>query len=171
LDGFKTINDSLGHGVGDEVLVAVARCLETCMRPSDTVARLGGDEFAVLLEAADLELATGVADRILQVLTEPLNVAGRQLFVNASIGITLGGEGRDADVLLRDADVAMYSAKAQGKARYDAAAPGFILARPMDPDGIEALLSGAVDPATLTTTRVTTPTLTDDGLGAQAAAK
>ena len=123
LDGFKTINDSLGHGAGDEVLVAVARCLETCIRPSDTVARLGGDEFAVLLEEGDLGLATGVADRVLQVLAEPLAVAGRQLFVNASIGITLGGEGRDADVLLRDADVAMYAAKAHGKGRFEVFEP------------------------------------------------
>ena len=123
LDGFKTINDSLGHGAGDEVLIAVARCLETCIRPSDTVARLGGDEFAILIEEGDLELATGVADRILQVLAEPLAVAGRQLFVNASIGITLGGEGRDADVLVRDADVAMYAAKAHGKGRYEVFEP------------------------------------------------
>jgi diguanylate cyclase (GGDEF)-like protein/PAS domain S-box-containing protein len=123
LDGFKTINDSLGHAAGDEVLIAVARCLEICIRPSDTVARLGGDEFAILIEEGDLELATGVADRILQVLTEPLAVAGRQLYVNASIGITLGGEGRDADVLVRDADVAMYAAKAHGKGRYEVFEP------------------------------------------------
>jgi diguanylate cyclase (GGDEF)-like protein len=123
LDGFKTINDSLGHGAGDEVLVAVARCLETCVRPSDTVARLGGDEFAILIEEGVLELATGVADRILRVLAEPLVVAGRQLYVNASIGVTLGGEGRDADVLVRDADVAMYAAKARGKGRYEVFQP------------------------------------------------
>jgi diguanylate cyclase (GGDEF)-like protein/PAS domain S-box-containing protein len=123
LDGFKTINDSLGHGAGDEVLVAVARCLETCVRPSDTVARLGGDEFAILIEEGAVELATGVADRILQVLAEPLVVAGRQLYVNASIGVTLGGEGRDADVLVRDADVAMYAAKARGKGRYEVFQP------------------------------------------------
>lgn len=123
LDSFKTINDSLGHSAGDELLVAVARCLETCVRPGDTVARLGGDEFAILIDEGSLPRAIGIADRILQVLTQPLLVAERQLFVNASIGITLGGDDKDADVLLRDADVAMYVAKGHGKGRYEVFEP------------------------------------------------
>jgi diguanylate cyclase (GGDEF)-like protein len=123
LDSFKTINDSLGHSAGDELLVAVARCLETCVRPGDTVARLGGDEFAILIDEGSLPRAIGVADRILQVLTQPLLVSERQLFVNASIGITLGGDDKDADVLLRDADVAMYVAKGHGKGRYEVFEP------------------------------------------------
>ena len=123
LDSFKTINDSLGHSAGDELLVAVARCLETCVRPGDTVARLGGDEFAILIDEGSLPRAISIAERILQVLTQPLLVTGRQLFVNASIGITLGGDGKDADVLLRDADVAMYVAKGHGKGRYEVFEP------------------------------------------------
>jgi len=123
LDGFKTINDSLGHGAGDELLVAVARCLETCIRPGDTVARLGGDEFAIVLEEGSRELANGVAERILHVLDQPKMVAGRSLVVGASMGIALGGDGRPAEELLRDADVAMYVAKSRGKGRYESFEP------------------------------------------------
>jgi len=120
LDDFKTVNDSLGHAAGDELLRAVAERLRACIRPGDTAARLGGDEFGILLEEADAEGATLVAERILQGLAKPFSVEARQLAVTASIGIastdTAAGT---ADELLRNADAAMYSAKARGKGRHE----------------------------------------------------
>ncbi|HEV7864506.1 MAG TPA: EAL domain-containing protein [Acidimicrobiia bacterium] len=120
LDNFKTVNDSLGHTAGDEVLVAVAERLGRCVRDSDTVARLGGDEFAVLLE--DLAMVgdvTILAERIIAVLERPFNLAGREVFIGASIGIALDGPGIDGGQLLRNADIAMYTAKRRGKGRYE----------------------------------------------------
>ncbi|MBV9868758.1 MAG: EAL domain-containing protein [Abitibacteriaceae bacterium] len=127
LDNFKVVNDSMGHTVGDQLLIAVARRLEPCLRPGDTVARLGGDEFTILLEdSGDLTAATHVAERIQNTLAAPFTLNDRPLFISASIGIA-GGELHltDQDVptdyleaLLRDADTAMYRAKAQGRASY-----------------------------------------------------
>jgi diguanylate cyclase (GGDEF)-like protein/PAS domain S-box-containing protein len=120
LDGFKTINDSLGHDAGDELLVAVAARLLVCSRTSDTVARLGGDEFAILLEdTQDEERAATVADRLMQELTAPFEVRGRQVFVRASVGIAISDGLDNTDTLIRNADTAMYAAKAAGKARYE----------------------------------------------------
>jgi diguanylate cyclase (GGDEF)-like protein/PAS domain S-box-containing protein len=120
LDRFKNINDSLGHGVGDELLVAVARRLESCLRPGDTVARLGGDEFTILLdEVADVENALQVAQRLHQEMAQPFHIQEHEVFVTMSLGITLGA-GRDYNLpeeVLRDADTAMYGAKGSGKAR------------------------------------------------------
>jgi diguanylate cyclase (GGDEF)-like protein/PAS domain S-box-containing protein len=119
LDGFKVVNDSLGHFLGDELLVGVARRLEQCIRPGDTVARLGGDEFTVLLEEiAALEEAEVVAERICTSMQPSFNLGGQEVSTSASIGIALssGGYGRPED-LIRDADTAMYSAKAEGRAR------------------------------------------------------
>lgn len=126
LDRFKVINDSLGHGVGDRVLVHVARLLETCLRPGDTVARLGGDEFAMVLDdLRDPAEATRVASRIQRELQRPIAVEGREVFITASIGIALAGGGvypaaasARPEELLRDADTAMYRAKALGKSRH-----------------------------------------------------
>lgn len=121
LDRFKDVNDSLGHSIGDELLVATARLLESTLRPIDTVARLGGDEFVILLEDInDLEDASRVADRIQKKLMTTSLLAGHTLFVTASIGIvhSLTGYERPEDVL-RDADIAMYRAKANGRARYE----------------------------------------------------
>ncbi len=120
LDGFKTVNDGLGHDVGDEVLREVARRLESAIRTGDTVARLGGDEFAILIEesARPLGEAEGVAERILSTLTEPVCVNGQQIKLSASLGIALGDDDSTAASLLRNADVAMYRAKAAGKGRW-----------------------------------------------------
>ena len=120
LDRFKNVNDSLGHSVGDELLVAVARRLESCLRPGDTVARLGGDEFTILLdEVADVEHAVQVAQRMHREMSRPFRVQGHEVFVTMSLGITVGAGGdydRPEDVL-RDADTAMYGAKTSGKSR------------------------------------------------------
>ncbi|HET7489050.1 MAG TPA: EAL domain-containing protein [Acidimicrobiales bacterium] len=118
LDGFKTVNDSLGHAAGDEVLAEVGRRLLRWLRPDDTAARLGGDEFAVLLENTS-QLDTGVlASRILDVLVTPIVVQGKEVVLSGSIGIALSEPGQDADALLRNADAAMYTAKAAGKGQF-----------------------------------------------------
>ncbi|MFI5213571.1 MAG: putative bifunctional diguanylate cyclase/phosphodiesterase, partial [Gemmatimonadales bacterium] len=121
IDRFKVVNDSLGHLIGDELLTAVARRLEQCVRPGDTVARLGGDEFTVLLD--DIESpsdATRIADRIQHELNLPFALSGQEVFTSASIGIALSnGRYERPDDMLRDADIAMYRAKALGKARYE----------------------------------------------------
>jgi diguanylate cyclase (GGDEF)-like protein/PAS domain S-box-containing protein len=119
-DRFKTINDSLGHLAGDELLVRIARRLEGCLRPGDTVSRLGGDEFAILLEdVRDEAYATLVAERVQSEMALPFTLMGQEIFSSASIGIAIAHQGyENADDLLRDADMAMYRAKAQGKARF-----------------------------------------------------
>jgi diguanylate cyclase (GGDEF)-like protein/PAS domain S-box-containing protein len=120
LDDFKVINDSLGHEVGDEVLLAVAERLENAMLTEEMVARFGGDEFTVLLEVvSSASDATSVAERIEEVLRAPFVLRGRERFVTTSVGIALGGQGeeRPGD-LLRNADLAMYQAKAKGKNRH-----------------------------------------------------
>jgi diguanylate cyclase (GGDEF)-like protein len=117
LDRFKTVNDSLGHAAGDELLVAVGRRIDDSLRTADTAARLGGDEFAVLLEdLAGPQEGVLVAERISEALRAPIVVQGREVFVSASVGIACGRTG--ASELLRQADVAMYRAKAQGKGRH-----------------------------------------------------
>jgi diguanylate cyclase (GGDEF)-like protein/PAS domain S-box-containing protein len=119
LDGFKSVNDTLGHLVGDQLLVAFGQRLKSCVRPGDTVARLGGDEFTVLLEHIPaIEDAELVANRILERLETPFHFEGRDLFVGSSIGIAFGtyGEVQPPD-LLRFADAAMYRAKSAGKGR------------------------------------------------------
>ncbi|OPY83087.1 MAG: Phytochrome-like protein cph2 [Syntrophorhabdus sp. PtaU1.Bin153] len=120
LDRFKQINDSLGHGAGDRVLMATARRLESCVRPGDTVARIGGDEFVILLEnIRDVKAATGVAQRVEMKLTVPYDVEGRQVFCPASIGIALADNHYEKpEDILRDADIAVYKAKALGRARH-----------------------------------------------------
>jgi diguanylate cyclase (GGDEF)-like protein/PAS domain S-box-containing protein len=120
LDRFKDINDSLGHMIGDQLLVAIARRLETCLRPGDTVSRLGGDEFVILLEEVlDLRGAIAVADRILKELPTPFNLQGQEVFTTTSIGIAPASpDYKNPEDLLRDADTAMYRAKEAGRARY-----------------------------------------------------
>ena len=124
LDNFKAVNDSLGHAAGDALLTEVGRRLQTCTRSEDTVARLGGDEFAVLLEdVASLDEAAEATRRILFALRTPVSIEGRDLVVPASVGIAGGAGETNAGVLLRNADVAMYAAKALGKNRYEVYEP------------------------------------------------
>lgn len=120
LDGFKAINDSLGHDAGDILLKSTARRLEKCVREADTVARLGGDEFTVIMPLIDnMEAAGIVAGRIIKSLTEPFDLNGREGRVSASIGISLlPSQAESASQLLHNADVAMYHAKHLGKANY-----------------------------------------------------
>ncbi|MFM1842578.1 MAG: hypothetical protein RLZZ490_1314, partial [Cyanobacteriota bacterium] len=120
LDGFKVINDSLGHAYGDLLLQAIAQRLEQCLRPEDTLARLGGDEFTMLIEEVSApETVIAIAQRIHQVLQQPFNLNGQEIFTNTSIGIALNHSYyRHPQDILRDADTAMYQAKAAGKGRY-----------------------------------------------------
>jgi diguanylate cyclase (GGDEF)-like protein/PAS domain S-box-containing protein len=121
VDRFKVVNDSLGHLVGDDLLVAVSRRLETCVRPGDTLARLGGDEFAILLNGlAEDQQANAIAFRIQESFREPFAVGGREVFTSASIGIAFGpAQYANPDEIMRDADTAMYHAKSRGKARHE----------------------------------------------------
>ncbi|HVF39793.1 MAG TPA: EAL domain-containing protein [Gemmatimonadaceae bacterium] len=121
LDRFKDINDNLGHFAGDELLRAVARRLEACLRPEDTVARLSGDEFAILLESiTETRDAGRVAERIEEALSFPINLAGSEVTTSASMGIVTSSMAHDQpEQLLRSADMAMYRAKAAGRARYE----------------------------------------------------
>lgn len=121
LDRFKNINDSLGHNIGDQLLIAIARRVENCLRPMDTVARLGGDEFAILLDGLEnSEAAVHIAERIQESLTQPYNLSGHEVYTSTSIGITLSTTNYEhPENLLRDADTAMYRAKENGKARYE----------------------------------------------------
>ncbi|HTA05824.1 MAG TPA: diguanylate cyclase, partial [Solirubrobacteraceae bacterium] len=120
LDNFKLINDTLGHRAGDELLCAVTARLQSAVREPDTLGRLGGDEFVVIAEEISLEAGPElIAERLLEALSAPFSLteAGAQLKVTASIGVA-GGERSSADELLRDADIAMYRAKCNGKDRY-----------------------------------------------------
>ena len=128
LDGFKVVNDSLGHPVGDALLKAVSERLLGCRRGSDTIARFGGDEFAVLLDEIDEPAAVEeVADRILGALQRPFNAAGHEgMLIGTSIGMAFRGSvlgDCSAEELIREADIAMYSAKAKGKGRAEWFAP------------------------------------------------
>jgi diguanylate cyclase (GGDEF)-like protein/PAS domain S-box-containing protein len=120
LDRFKIVNDTLGHGVGDQLLVQVAQRLSHCVRTADTVGRLGGDEFAfVLPDLARADDAGLVAEKVVAQLARPFELDGQEVYVSASIGIAIyPGDGDDPDVLLRNADTAMYRTKEAGRASY-----------------------------------------------------
>ncbi len=118
LDDFKTVNDSLGHSAGDELLVQVSQRLRDGVRSEDTIARLGGDEFAMLVEAGADDAAIEIAERTIGLLVHPFSVAGKDINISASIGIAFAGEDATADQLHRNADLAMYDAKALGKGCY-----------------------------------------------------
>jgi diguanylate cyclase (GGDEF)-like protein len=120
LDGFKAVNDALGHGAGDTLLRTVGKRLQECARPGDTVARLGGDEFAILIEnSATPAVAATLASRVVAVLAKPVPVEDAQVRIGASVGVAIRDCGTDhAGEVLREADCAMYAAKLQGKGRY-----------------------------------------------------
>ncbi len=113
LDMFKNVNDTLGHAAGDELLREAAARLTSCIRAVDTAARFGGDEFVVLLEDIDEPEVARVANRVLEIMNEPFEIEGREVYIGASIGIAIGGN--EADDLLRNADLALYRAKSKGK--------------------------------------------------------
>ena len=146
LDGFKVVNDSLGHQIGDHLLVAVAQRLQDCVRGSDTVARLGGDEFTILLEdLGDDEQATGTAERIIEAFTAPYMIGEQQVTISASLGVVIGSPRQSSPTdLLRDADTTMYRAKEQGKGRYAIFHPS-LNARAVARFTLEADLRRAID--------------------------
>jgi diguanylate cyclase (GGDEF)-like protein len=117
LDNFKQVNDAYGHAAGDAVLVELGRRLRGAVRPADTVARLGGDEFVVVCEEVDAEHVLTLGRRLIAAITEPLEIAGIEYELTASIGIALGRT--DPDTLLGDADAAVYQAKAAGRGRVE----------------------------------------------------
>ncbi len=174
LDGFKHVNDTLGHPVGDQLLAIAAQRLKGCVRDGDTAARLGGDEFAVLTSSQDPDdpapdpAASGagggalaVGRRIVEVLSGPYPLAGREVRVTASIGIRRGEPGKTAEDLLRDADIAMYAAKNTGKGRVEVFDPEMLarasrrtstqqdLARAVEHDEIEVHFQPIIDLHTL----------------------
>jgi diguanylate cyclase (GGDEF)-like protein len=119
LDGFKGVNDTLGHSAGDELLQRVAERLRGCILDGDTVARLGGDEFAIVVPGGSRSDAIAVSRRVIDALRLPIRVAGQEITVNASIGVAHLDDQHAAEALLSDADIAMYAAKRGGKARYE----------------------------------------------------
>jgi len=120
LDRFKVVNDSVGHLFGDELLNEVGGRIAACLEPRDLVARLGGDEFAILLhDIGSADDASAMAQRVIEVLNSPIRLGGKEIFTSTSIGIAMAASRyRKAEELLRDADVAMYRAKAEGRHRY-----------------------------------------------------
>jgi diguanylate cyclase (GGDEF)-like protein len=146
MDRFKIVNDSLGHTVGDQILVAMGQKLSECLRPGDTVARLGGDEFAVLLHnIREVKDAVEVAERIHQKLAAPLLVKSHEVFSSVSIGIAMNSEHYERpEQVLRDADIAMYQAKARGSACHEIFDPE-MHANILDRLQLEADMRGALD--------------------------
>jgi diguanylate cyclase (GGDEF)-like protein/PAS domain S-box-containing protein len=146
LDNFKLINDSLGHEAGDRLLVSVAQRLRRCLRAEDTAARFGGDEFTILLEdVRDASDAVRVADQITRALSDPFTLESREVFVTTSIGIALGTSGNERPTdLLRNSDVALFSAKASGSATYEVFDP-FMNIAILERLDLEADLRRAID--------------------------
>jgi diguanylate cyclase (GGDEF)-like protein/PAS domain S-box-containing protein len=146
LDGFKHINDSLGHGVGDRLLQSVAKRLVLCVRGSDTVSRQGGDEFIVLLtEMREPEAAVASANRLLAAVAAPHFIDGHDLHVTASIGVSAYPyDGADAETLIKNADTAMYQAKADGRQGYQFFKPAMNI-RAVERQSIEENLRRALD--------------------------
>lgn len=129
LDAFKSINDTLGHTAGDEVLITVGERIRGAVRATDTVARLGGDEFAILMPATGADQAAVVGQRILAALNEPIELPDRSIRCAASIGLSAGDAGQEPEDMLMQADVAMYASKAEGLNRLHIFEPGLLLVR------------------------------------------
>ena len=146
LDRFKNVNDTLGHHVGDELLKQVAGALSGCLREGDTLARLGGDEFIVLLEDVDGAFGAGhVAGKLVNLFEQPFTVSGHELFVTASVGISLfPQDAEDVHMVVRNADVAMYQAKARGRNGYQFYSPS-MSGEGLERLRLEALLRRAID--------------------------
>ncbi|HMK36290.1 MAG TPA: EAL domain-containing protein [Desulfomonilaceae bacterium] len=146
LDRFKNINDTLGHSAGDDLLIAVAQRLTRCVRKSDTVARLGGDEFTVVLpEIPSNMAAANVARKIIEAMSEPFDLAGREVFITTSIGVTLyPSDANQADRLLQNADMALYHAKEQGKNNFQFFNEGMNV-EAIERSELEDALRGAVE--------------------------
>jgi diguanylate cyclase (GGDEF)-like protein len=150
LDQFKAVNDTLGHPGGDKLLKMVADRLRLLVRDSDTVARMGGDEFAIVQIAADPTDATTLAQRIIRTMSEPFDIDGHQAMIGASIGIAVGpGDGLSPDELLRNADLALYRAKDDGRGTFRFFEPGMDLQmqvrRIMEHDLRKALPAGELE--------------------------
>jgi diguanylate cyclase (GGDEF)-like protein/PAS domain S-box-containing protein len=145
MDNFKTVNDSLGHSAGDEVLGEIADRLQSCTRMGDTVARMGGDEFGVLLVGNDASIrAPRIAERILRELSAPLELRSRPIALSASIGIASGHQAQTAQEILRDSDLALYAAKRAGKGQAELYQP-FMHAAAVDRLELEADLRMALE--------------------------
>jgi diguanylate cyclase (GGDEF)-like protein len=144
VDDFKSVNDTLGHGAGDELLVAVARRLRGSLRASDLAARLGGDEFGILLrDLPEPAAALATTERILATFNDPFELSGHRNYVGTSVGVALGSGKTDVSDILRNADVAMYLAKRQGKGRYEIYRPS-LDAEVMDRVSLRASLEEAI---------------------------
>src|SRR6185503_13637202 len=145
LDGFKAVNDSFGHAIGDELLIEVARRLREVSRATDTVARLGGDEFALVVVDATEDQVLEVAERIMAALQVPVRAGRQTCWISASIGVRFAERGQSAGILLRDADTAMYVAKSHGRggaAVYEPTMHVAALRRLRQADELRAALSG-----------------------------
>lgn len=129
LDAFKSINDTLGHTAGDQVLITVAERIRGAVRTTDVVARLGGDEFAIIMPATGADQAAVVGQRILAAIKEPIDLPGRTVRCGASLGLSVGEAGQKPEDLLMQADVAMYASKAEGQNRLHVFEPGLLLVR------------------------------------------
>ncbi|MDT0169185.1 EAL domain-containing protein [Pseudarthrobacter sp. BRE9] len=147
LDAFKSINDSLGHTAGDQVLVAVGERLRTAVRLSDVVARLGGDEFAIVMPSASADQAAIVAHRILAALSEPIELPSRSVRCGASIGLSVGSEGQSPEDMLMEADVAMYASKAEGQNKLHRFEPAMLLVRRLRSQLVDDLRAAIKDDA------------------------
>ncbi|WP_258804414.1 putative bifunctional diguanylate cyclase/phosphodiesterase [Pseudarthrobacter sp. NS4] len=139
LDAFKSINDSMGHTAGDQVLITVGERIRGAVRVTDVVARLGGDEFAIVLPAASADQATVVGHRILAALNEPVELPGRSVRCGASIGLSVGSPGQSPEDMLMEADVAMYASKAEGQNRLHRFEPALLLVRRLRSQLVEDL--------------------------------
>ena len=146
LDSFKDVNDTLGHPSGDEVLIAAADRLSSCVRPADTVARIGGDEFAILIDdASGIDEVASVAGRVCSAMRTPFTIAGRDFVVQVSVGIAMANQyDTRSEKLLQDADVALYATKDAGGNDYTFFEPRLGKAY-VDRLGLQAELAMAVD--------------------------